>query len=90
VSSLITFTSSDYKITAANLSSATFPSGTTASQVVLSTVYPVFRDAAAGITVNPETKVAPPIADSVSEVLVSSSSSGTVATASISGAPTAF
>jgi ABC-type amino acid transport substrate-binding protein len=79
----INFTSNDFQITAANLANATFLTGVSASQVVLSTVYPVFRAAAAGITVTPDsTTVTPPIADSVSEVLVNAGSS--VATGTIS------
>ena len=80
----ITFTSSDYQITSANLSNASFPSGTSAAQVVLSTVFPVFRTAAAGITVKPASSQTTPIADSVSEVLVSASTGGAATTGSIS------
>jgi hypothetical protein len=80
----IEFTSDDYQITASNLSNATFLSGITASQVVLSTVYPVFQEAASGITAQPAFRDSTPIADAVSAVSVVNSSGGSVTTGSIS------
>ena len=72
LSTPITIYSTNYQLTASNINSASLPSGVSSSQILIATIAPVFRSAAAGITVKPAASATTPKADAVSESISSS------------------